>query len=170
MIILNSSLQDIEDIFKIYHFAQVFQKSKKKVVIWPDFDRKLVEKDISENRQFKIIIDGKTACVWAITYSDPEIWQEKSADKALYIHRIATSPQFRGYGFVKVIAGWAIDFAKEKNLDFVRLDTLGRNENLINVYTKAGFTFLGMFDLKETQNLPKHYQEGHQAALFEMSL
>ena len=147
---------------------QEFQKTKKIVVVWPEFDRSLVETELREGRQYKIMEGEKVAAVFAITDQDEEIWQEKNRDSAVYIHRIATNPEFRGQKFVKLIADWAIDYAKENQIDLVRLDTLDRNEGLIKVYTGAGFEFLGMFDVKDAHNLPEHYQRGLQVALFEI--
>lgn len=163
-----SRQEDIEEIFRLYKCAREFQKTKKTVVVWPEFDRSLVETELHEGRQYKIILDDKIAAVFAITNQDEEIWQEKNRDSAVYIHRIATNPEFRGHNFVKIIADWAIEYALEHQIDFVRLDTLDRNEGLIKVYTDAGFTFLGMFDVKDAHKLPEHYQRGLQVALFEI--
>ncbi len=170
MEIKKSSHADIDEIFRLYKCAQDFQKSIKKVVVWPDFERKLVDQEISEGRQYKVSIDENIAAVFAITFSDEEIWQEKNRDKAVYIHRIATNPEFRGQNFVKVITDWARDFAKANDIDFVRLDTLDRNEGLIKVYTSAGFDFLGMFEVRDAHKLPEHYQRGLKAALFEIKI
>ena len=46
---------------------------------WQGFDRALVEKEISENRQWKITIDNEIACVFAITFEDKSIWKEKNS-------------------------------------------------------------------------------------------
>lgn len=170
MEIIKSSIQDIPEIFRLYRCAQAFQKTKKTVVVWPDFDRRLVEAEIAEGRQYKLLTDDKIAAVFAIIDSDEEIWQQKNADKAVDIHRIATNPEFRGQNLVKTITEWAKAYAQEQHIDFVRLDTLDRNEGLIKVYTSAGFTFLGMFDVKDAHQLPEHYQRGLQAALFEIKI
>ncbi len=37
------------------------------------FLKELVETETKENRQFKLVINNTIACVWAITFSDPEI-------------------------------------------------------------------------------------------------
>ena len=68
-----------------------------------NFDRKMVENEIAEKRQFQLLIDGEIACVWAITFSDPQIWEERNKDRAVYIHRIATNPEYRGNIFTKNI-------------------------------------------------------------------
>ena len=169
MKIENCVPEDIDEIFRLYKIASEYQKSKQTVVVWPEFKKQLVETEIAENRQWKLIIDKEIACVWATTFSDEQIWEERNADAAIYIHRIATNPNFRGKNFVAIIVEWAREYAKSKGKNFVRLDTLGNNTRLIDHYTKAGFHFLGMFDLKNTNGLPDHYQNV-PACLFEIQL
>jgi GNAT superfamily N-acetyltransferase len=165
----NSTAADIPEIFRLYGIASAYQKSKQTVVIWPQFDRQLVETEVAENRQWKLIIDEQIACVWATTFTDEQIWEERNSDAAVYIHRIATHPDFRGNNFVFAIVEWAKQYAKVNSKNFVRLDTLGNNTKLIEYYTKAGFQFLGMFDLKNTDGLPAHYNNA-PACLFEIKL
>ncbi|APU67323.1 GNAT family N-acetyltransferase [Christiangramia flava] len=167
--ILHSHSGDMAEIFQLYSEASAYQKAKKTVVVWPEFERSLVEREIREKRQWKLLIDGEIACVWAITFSDEQIWEEKDNEISLYIHRIATKPKFRGHNFVKVIVAWAKNYALETGRRFVRLDTLGNNLKLIEHYTAAGFEFLGMFNLQNTDQLPAHYQ-GVPACLFEIDL
>ena len=73
MNIYNSQIEDIDSIFELYEIATNFQ-NKKSMVAWPKFKRELVQKEISENRQWKLIIDQQIACIWATTDSDPQIW------------------------------------------------------------------------------------------------
>lgn len=169
MIIKQVTTQDINSIFKLYKMASSHQKSLKNVVVWPDFDTEMVNTEINENRQFKLIIDNTIVCIWAITFKDTQIWEGSENDKALYIHRIATNPNFRGQGFVSKIVAWAKPFAIKHNLDYIRLDTLGNNTKLIEVYKASGFKFLGLFDLKNTEGLPAHYHN-KPACLFEIKI
>lgn len=170
MQIENSTIRDIDEIFRLYRIASAYQKAKQTVVVWPEFERQLVETEIRESRQWKMIIDEQIACVWAITFSDEQIWEERNADASIYIHRIATNPDFRGNNFVSIITEWAKGYAEGIGKDYVRLDTLGKNVKLIEHYTNAGFNFLGMFDLKTTKGLPDHYQNNIQICLFEIKL
>jgi len=169
MEIKNCKVDDIDEIFKLYRLATNYQKSKKKVVVWPKFKRELIETEIVEKRQWKIFANGEIMCIWTITFSDEQIWEEKNNDSAIYIHRIATNPNFRGNYFVKRIVNWAKNYAKLINKDFIRLDTIGNNIRLIEYYKKAGFDFLGKFELKNTDTLPEHYHNG-LACLFEIKL
>jgi ribosomal protein S18 acetylase RimI-like enzyme len=166
----NSRIEDIDEIFRLYHIATEYMRSKKTVVVWPEFERGLVEKEIAENRQWKLMTGEEVACVWAITFTDEQIWAEKDKNDSIYIHRIATNPNHRSRNFVTIIVDWARKYASENGKRFIRLDTLGRNEKLIAHYTKNGFNFLGMFDLENTEGLPGHYQHGEPAALFEIDL
>lgn len=169
MKIENCIENDLGEIFRLYRIASEYQKAKKTVVVWPEFEKQLVQTEIRENRQWKLIMKGEIACVWAIAFSDEQIWEERNADAAIYIHRIATNPSFRGKNFVSIIVEWAKEYAKKNEIDFVRLDTLGNNFKLIAYYTNAGFNFLGMFDLKNTSGLPAHYHNV-PACLFEIDL
>ena len=169
MTIKNVSIVDIDDVFRLYKIASEYQREKKKVIVWPNFDRNMVETEITEKRQFKMLIENEVVCIWAITFSDEQIWEEKNKDSAIYIHRIATSPNFRGKKMVAKIVDWAKQFADEKEIQFIRLDTLGNNTRLIEHYKEAGFDFLGMHTLKDTSNLPEHYQE-NPVCLFEIDL
>jgi predicted GNAT family N-acyltransferase len=169
MTIKNVSIVDIDDVFRLYKIASEYQREKKKVIVWPNFDRNMVETEITEKRQFKMLIENEVVCIWAITFNDEQIWEEKNKDSAIYIHRIATSPNFRGKKMVAKIVDWAKQFADEKEIQFIRLDTLGNNTRLIEHYKEAGFDFLGMHTLKNTSNLPEHYQEA-PVCLFEIDL
>ncbi len=165
--ILNSTPQDLPEIFRLYGLATEFQKRTFPENTWPTFERELVETEIQEKRQFKIIIDDQIACVWAITFSDPQIWEERDNDPSIYIHRIAANPDFRGRKFVAKIIEWARAYANYHQKNFIRMDTCGDNQKLIKHYTDCGFDFLGMAQLKNTDELPSHYQ-GADVCLFEI--
>ncbi len=156
MKIINSECNDIEIIFKLYDEAVAFQKTKFDKH-WLDFDREMVQQEIAEGRQWKIKEGEDVACIFAIAYEDPFIWKEKNEEPSIYIHRIVTNPQYRGKGYVKHIIEWAKEHALTNNKKFIRMDTWGDNEALINYYTKCGFTFLGTITPTASKQLPKHY-------------
>jgi len=169
MTIKNVTASDIEKIFALYKIASNYQREKKTVIVWPDFDREMVVNEIAENRQFKLIVNNEVVCIWAITFSDKQIWEGSNTDSAIYIHRIAVNPNFRGNNYIATIINWAKEYALKKEIQFIRLDTLGDNKNLITHYKNAGFNFLGLFNLKNTSNLPDHYKLA-PVCLFEMDL
>ncbi len=169
MIISYSDLKDINEIFSLYKSATEFQKTTFPENQWPQFERDLIEKEILEKRQFKLLIDKEIACIWAITFSDPEIWEEKNVDPAIYIHRIATNPKFRGNNYVQTIVDWARGYAILNGKEYIRLDTCGNNTKLIDHYRNSGFEFLGMKKLKNSEGLPAHYVNA-EVCYFEIKL
>lgn len=169
MKIHKSTLQDLSEIFRLYGLATEYQKTIFPENTWPTFERKLVETEIQEQRQFKMLIDNQIACVWAVTFEDQQIWEERDKDPSIYLHRIATNPHFRGQQFVMEIVIWARDYAKSLEKKFIRLDTCGDNQKLIKHYKYCGFDFLGMVRLKCADELPSHYQDA-DVCLFEIKL
>ena len=167
-IIVNSTQDDIDAIFDLYDSATIYQKKVFRKH-WQGFERKLIETEIDEYRQWKLMVDGQIVCVFVITFSDPFIWQEKDKDPAIYIHRIATHPNYRGQGYVKEIVNWVKQYARENGKDFVRLDTSSGNDRLNNYYVQCGFTYLGVQECIPTDELPTHYKDG-PFSLFEIKL
>lgn len=168
MEILNCTINDLEAIFSMYAMAQDFQKEKN-AAVWPDFDKNLIETEIKENRQWKIIIDNQIACIWATTFFDEQIWEEKNINPSIYIHRIVTNPDFRGYKFVSEIVKWATKIAILHQKQYIRLDTLAVNTYLIDYYQKNGFEYLGDVVLKNPIGLPEHYVNAG-ISLFEIKI
>lgn len=168
MEIQNCNREHQEVILNFYSAATDFQKSKQ-MVSWPIFDPQLIESEIHENRQWKLLIDDQIACVWATTESDPQIWDDSHAVPALYIHRIATHPNFRGRNLVLEIVKWARVYAFRKEFRYVRMDTVGENSGLIKHYEKCGFDFLGLSKLENSKGLPAHYDKA-TVCLFQISI
>lgn len=169
MIITNSNLDDIPEIFRLYRLATDYQKLAFPGNIWPEFDLDFIATEVIENRQFKLVIDNTIACIWAITYNDAMIWEEKENNDAIYIHRVATNPKFRGNNLVQIISDWAKDFGKKEYKKFIRMDTCGQNDRLIDHYKNCGFDFLGMKKLKDSYGLQAHYQDA-DVCFFEIKL
>ena len=150
---------DLQAILEMYRHASALQQEKG-MVVWPDISPSLIQQEIEEQRQWKMVIDGQIACVWVVAFDDPLIWGEKNKDPAIYLHRIATAPEFRGQGLVEYVVKAAVDIACNMRLDFIRLDTVGKNPGLIEHYTNHGFAYLGAFQLNSTDGLPGHYNDG----------
>ena len=165
--VINSQISDIETIFQFYDMAIAHQK-KVFNKHWQGFSRSLVETEIAENRQYKILVNGEVACIFAVTFEDKLIWGDQDVD-SIYIHRIVTHPEFRGYSLVKEIIKWAKAFAPLNGIKYIRMDTWADNEKLLAYYTDCGFDYVGVVTMQETEGLPKHY-EGISLSLFEIKV
>jgi GNAT superfamily N-acetyltransferase len=166
--IVNSTEQDIDKIFSLYGDAIGLQK-KLFNKHWQSFEVALIKKEIAELRQWKLMVDGAVAGIFAVTYNDPEIWRERDADAAIYLHRIVAAPGFRGNNLVNYIIDWARHHATEKGLTHIRLDTFADNEKLTGHYIKCGFTHVDTVTLQPMVSLPAHYAET-PLALFEIKV
>lgn len=164
MQIINSTIEDISTIFQLYNQATELQKAIGNNH-WMGFERALVEQEIAEGRQWKIVIDGAIACVFMTAFNDPYVWNEKDKDPAVYIHRIATNEAFRGQGLVKAIVAWTKDYARQHQKRFVRIDTGSGNDRLINYYKSCGFVYQGEANLQDAGDLPEHYKQGGMSLL-----
>ncbi len=166
--IVNSTIEDIDVIFKLYdsaieHQKKVFHKH------WQGFERALIETEIAEKRQWKIISENEIACIFAVTYNDAAIWKERDACPSIYIHRIVTNPKFRGQALVRDIVDWAKEFCKANEKKFLRMDTWADNPKLIEYYAGFGFNYVGVSRPENLEGLPKHYS-GNPLALFEIEI
>ena len=63
MKILNSTEYDIPEIFRLYDLATAYQREKFPENEWPQFDPEFIAQEVKENRQFKIEIEDKIACI-----------------------------------------------------------------------------------------------------------
>ena len=168
MPILNSTLSDLDTILSLYdsaieHHKKVFHRH------WQGFERTLIENEIKEGRQFKVVVDGHVVCIFAITFNDPLIWKEKDKIPSLYLHRIVTHPSYRGNFYVRMIVAWAKEYGKQHGKRFIRMDTFGDNQKLIDYYVQCDFTFLGLTTVEKARDLPLHY-EGASLSLFEIEI
>ena len=169
MKVANSTINDIPEIFRLYKLAADYQILKYPKNQWPIFDLELVTSEVVEERQFKLVVGNEIACIWAITFRDPQIWEGSGNDSAIYIHRVATNPFFRGNNYVSKIVEWSMDYASMRDVQFVRMGTCGENTRLIEHYSSCGFNYLGMKKLRNTSELPSHYHNA-DVCFFEIEL
>lgn len=166
MQIQNSTPDDLAILLALYDSAIEYQKSVF-TKHWQPFDRQMIEREIQERRQWKIVINDQVVCIFAISFNDPAIWKEKDKDPSIYLHRIVTHPAYRGRFFVKDIVAWAQEFGQQHGKQFIRMDTFGDNQKLIDYYVACGFNFLGLTTLGAVGDLPAHYRNA-SLSLFEI--
>ena len=68
MLFLENTLDDLENIFKLYDAAIEFQKTVFHKH-WQGFDRAMIETEIREHRHWKIVIENEVAGIFSITLS-----------------------------------------------------------------------------------------------------
>ncbi|MFV8225402.1 GNAT family N-acetyltransferase, partial [Christiangramia aquimixticola] len=73
---------------------------------------------------------------------EPIDWISKSENN-IYIHRLATHPEYWGHGYAQKLMSFAEDFARQNKYESVRLDTFSQNPRNQKFYEKRGYKRLG---------------------------
>ena len=110
--------------------------------------------------------DGILAGYFSLALSDELIWNEKEKGDAIYLHRICVNPERKGNNLTNHILSWAYGYALGTGRKFIRMDTWGDNQRLVNYYVSCGFQHVGNRRLGEAPELPAHYSNAN-LALFE---
>lgn len=155
MEIVNTTLSDQDDVFSFFEQSIVYQE-KNGHISWRNYDRKAVLRDIENKMQFKIVVNGMTAMVFSVCFSDPLIWRQRDQGDAIFLHRIVVNPLFKGRRLFGTIVEWAVAVAREKQLRFVRMDTWAKNPTIIKYYQTFGFELVELFTTPNTNELPVH--------------
>lgn len=156
MPIVNCTIADIPLMLTFYDRARDLQKEKSNHH-WLSFDPALLKIEIEENRQWKILEGNEMACIFMTAFDDPYIWGERNNDPSIYIHRIITHPGYRGNNYTQKIIDWAKEQGRKLGKKFIRMDTWGDNQKLIDYYTGCGFHYLETVTPESTTDLPPHY-------------
>ena len=105
------------------------------------------------------------ACVSGTTGSD--LWYFFYAGATSL--SIVVNPNFKGQKQFEKVLNWAKQFAGEKNLKFVRMDTWADNEKIIDYYKSFGFEFIEYYKTTNAPELPIQNRDLN-VALLELSV
>ena len=92
---------------------------------------------LSKLDNFYAFYQNKTLIGGCFIFFEDKYW--KNDKKSIYLHTFATTPKQKGLG--KQAFGLITKFAK--NFDSIRIDCMGTNEKLINIYKGYGFQVVG---------------------------
>jgi ribosomal protein S18 acetylase RimI-like enzyme len=162
--IKNTVEADLPIIYWLFEEAIAYQRQKG-YPVWAGYDKKSLQNDILQNLQFKIIIEDSIACIFSICHSDPIIWRDKECGNAIYLHRIVVNPKMKGQNQFAKIMNWAKTYAIEKDAQFIRMDTWGDNQHIINYYKGYGFQFVENYTTPNSKELPTQHRNLYLALL-----
>src|SRR5690606_18828502 len=93
--ITNTTLEDYEKVLWLFDQVMVLQGTNG-YKVWETIDKESLITEIKNKQQFKIVEDSEILCLFSIQLNDPFIWREKDQNDAIYLHRIAVNPNFKG--------------------------------------------------------------------------
>lgn len=68
--------------------------------------------------------------------------------RSLYIDDLVTAEQWRSHGYGAALLGYLVDLARERGVDFVRLDSAVRRTDAHRFYEREGFEFVSKHFLR----------------------
>ena len=151
--IANTTKQDWETVLQLFEYAIKLQ-GQNNYKVWDSIDLKGLESDIQHNLQYKMIVDDTIICIFSVQFSDPHIWRGRDRNDAIYLHRIVVNPLFKGHKLFHKILIWATEMARQKDLDFIRMDTWADNQKIIDYYKTFGFEFIENYKTPNASELP----------------
>jgi len=137
--------------------------------VWNDIDKIALEKEIENRLQYKVANSTEIMCIFSIQFNDPLIWRLRDKNDAIYLHRIVTHPEFRGQKIFAQVLHWAIQFARQRRLQCIRMDTWSDNQKIIDYYLSFGFTLIEHYKTTNSPDLPVQ-NRNLDLALLEMNV
>lgn len=162
--IINATKDDLPLIYQLFEKAILFQKQNN-YIGWNSYDKEFIKADIQSGLLYKIVRGADVLCIFSICLSDELIWREREQGNAVYLHRIVLNQKFKGEKLFKQVLDWAIRFALERNLTYIRMDTWANNDKLIAYYRSYGFRFIENYTTSGTENLPIQHRNLNVALL-----
>lgn len=152
--IMNTGPEDEPLIYWLFDQAIQYQQ-RNGYPAWKGYDKKALRAEIANRLQFKIVNGPDILGVFSITYSDPGTWGEWDTGNALFLHRTITHPGFKGHRVFEKIRNWAVQFARERQLRYIRMDTWADNQQLIAYYQNYGFRVVTNRTTSDDPGLPE---------------
>jgi len=100
-------------------------------------------------------VNGKIIGGFILIEFDRICWPEKKDDDAYYFHKFVVKNDYCGKGYADEIIKWVIQYGKEKNKKYVRLDYDGERQYIHDLYTRNGFCPVGTSQNERVKKLIK---------------
>lgn len=151
--ITNTHTSEMDAVRNLFQKVIQFHKRRNHPV-WSDIDTSTIHLDINLKRQFKIALRNEVLAVFTVLREDISIWGDRCKKDAIYLHRIAINPDFKGKKLFDEILEWAKRKAENSNVSFIRMDTWAENKKLIAYYMKFGFEKVDIIVTSDSEELP----------------
>ena len=162
--IRKANLNDLRDIKKLTEAcAKALQQQN--IFQWNEHYPSLekLKKDIENQELYVFEEENMIIAIIVLTPNMDEVYRNidwlSKTDNNLYVHRLATHPEFWGKGYARKIMDFAEEFAKNKNFTSIRLDTFSKNIRNQKFYEARGYTKLGEVYFPHKNEYPFHCYE-----------
>lgn len=122
-----------------------------------------LQNDIEKEELYVLEEENMIIAIIVLTPNMDEVYRNidwlNKTDNNLYVHRLATSPEFWGKGYARTMMEFAEEFARKKNFHSIRLDTFSKNARNQKFYGARGYTKLGDVYFPHKNEHPFHCYE-----------
>ncbi|WP_376887301.1 GNAT family N-acetyltransferase [Belliella marina] len=147
MEIKKAETTDLESSFSVINQCAIDLR-KKGMNNWDRYTKDKVLDIIRSNEMFLLLVDNEVVGTINISQvppsffdaSDMEKWESPDS-KAYYFTLLATSPNHQGKGYGSCLIGFAEEFAKNENAEYLRLTMFPNNKPLKDYYLNKSFVF-----------------------------
>jgi DNA-binding MarR family transcriptional regulator/ribosomal protein S18 acetylase RimI-like enzyme len=164
--IVNTTPEDLNLVYWLFEQAIVYQRQHG-YPEWKGYEKKALIAEVEQQLQYKITLDHHVLAIFSVSFSDPATWGEWDSGNALFLHRVITHPQFKGQRVFEKVLHWALQKAREKGLDFIRIDTWTDNPSIIAFYRGYGFQVVAA---RVTPNSPELHAQNRNLRVTLMQL
>lgn len=162
--IRKASLEDLNEIKELTE-ACAAALQQQKIFQWNENypSREKFENDIQRQELFVYEAEDRIISTIVLTsemnavYENIE-WLTKTSNN-LYIHRLATHPEFWGMAYARKMMDFAEEFAESHNFTSIRLDTFSKNLRNQKFYKNRGYKKLGDVYFPHKNEDPFHCYE-----------
>jgi len=102
-------------------------------------DREVIRRTLSQGGKLIVLEDKEEYRVIGTSWLTQD-------GRRLYLHHFSIHPDYQGNGFAWKILDASMEYARETGLQ-IKLEVHQSNEKAINLYLKAGFKYLGDYDV-----------------------
>jgi ribosomal protein S18 acetylase RimI-like enzyme len=162
--IVHTTREDLDTVFLLFKQVTLVQ-AKDGYKVWSSVDKEILERDVENRRQYKIVKGDDILCLFSVLSSDRFIWRDRENGDAIYLHRIVANPDFKGQKQFQKVLAWAIQYAQRNDIKFIRMDTWADNEKLIGYYKSFGFEFIENYKTPDIPELPRQNRNLDHALL-----
>jgi len=152
--IINTTPEDLPLVYWLFDQA-IFYQRQHGYPAWRGYEKSALSAEVEQLLQYKVMQYHHVLAIFSVTYSDPATWGEWDTGKALFLHRVITHPQFKGQHIFKKVREWALQTAREKELDYIRIDTWTDNPAIIAFYEGYGFHVVAARVTPDSPELPE---------------
>lgn len=125
--------------------------------------REKLQNDIEKEELFVYENENRIIAIIVLTPKMDEVYRDiewlTATGNNLYVHRLATHPDFWGNGYAREMMDFAEEFAKSHNFTSIRLDTFSKNKRNQKFYENRGYQRLGDVFFPHKNEYPFHCYE-----------